>query len=192
VTQASATSENTIDLGLPTWNSSRTDLDYWYGVHQLTQELGASTKFEDPETVSQKLRNLFRAAAEEGFEDGMQTRFSRGLVRLVTLEGEKALDRLAPLLTDYLLNEEVAAEAIRWLARIEDDGLYTKRLWLVERCLYSDSVRIRDAALLAVASLDDPAALPYLRGAISLERHNEIKRDMEDVEKQLTDTLRCA
>jgi HEAT repeat protein len=191
--EASAATTNATYYPGPTEKSSRTDLDYWNSVlQQLSHnELRNSTEFKDRVRVSETLRKIFKAASEEIFEDGMENDFSRALVSLLTTHGERALDRLAPLLTDYRVNEEIAAEAIRWLGRIDEDSSYTKRLWLLERCLYSDSVRIRDAALLGLASLDDPGALPYLRGAMAMESCDEIKLDMEDVEKQLQRTSQC-
>jgi hypothetical protein len=140
---------------------------------------------------------LFAAAKDEYFEDGMESAFSRGLIRLIGEYGEKAVVELAFLILHDQVNAEIAAEALRWLGHMEGPGgpaptqlrqdmrSYQRRLWLLERSLFTASARLRDGATLGLASLDDPHAVRYLRRAIAQEPSPELRSDMEQVLAQL-------
>jgi HEAT repeat protein len=131
------------------------------------------------------MATLFAAAKDEYFEDGMESEFSRRLIRLLGEYGEKAVIELAFLILHDQVNAEIASEALRWLGHMEDTRSYQKRLWLLERSLFTPSARIRDGAALGLASLDDPHAVRYLRRAIDQESYPELRSDMEQVLAQL-------
>jgi hypothetical protein len=138
--------------------------------------------------LSKRIRALFAAAKEEVFEDGYESQFSRELVSLVERYGEQAIEPIIRLIVNEQVNPAVAAEALRWLGEIEDPLSYSSRRWLLERSLYSVSSQVRDGAILALASLDDPHAIPYLRRAIEQESCPELHEDMEQVLEQLLES----
>ncbi|MGB0383434.1 MAG: HEAT repeat domain-containing protein [Ardenticatenaceae bacterium] len=138
--------------------------------------------------LSKRIRALFAAAKEEVFEDGYESQFSRQLISLVERYGEQAIEPIIRLIVNEQVNPEVAAEALRWLGEIEEPLSRSSRRWLLERTLYSSSSRVRDGAILGLASLDDPHAIPYLRQAIEQESCPELREDMEQVLEQLLES----
>lgn len=147
----------------------------------------ATTHTEYPEEIRLILSDLLARAREETFEDGMESQFSKALISYIKRYGNAAVK----VLTEYILSEhvnaEIASEALRWIGHIEDASTYESRLWLLGRGLLSASSRIRDAALLGLAFLNDPQAIPLLEAAIQRERIQELREDM----KQALEDLRC-
>jgi len=86
------------------------------------------------------------------------------------------------------VNPEVLCEALRWLGRIDQVDSHSYRLWLLEKCLESSSRMIRDGALLGIAAIDDPWAIPAVRKAIEKETCRELCDDMKAVLEQLEET----
>lgn len=153
---------------------------------RIYHSLQNSTLREEPdEGIRESLETLFARAVDEVFEDGMDSEFSRELINLVKLYGEPAVDIIASLITFEQVNAEVASEALRWLARMDDPGTYYSRRWLLERCLSSASLWVRDGAILGLNSLNDRHAVPYLREAVSRERCGELRKDIKDIEEML-------
>ena len=77
------------------------------------------------------------------------------------------------------------------LGRMNDSITRNRRLWILESGLFSSSARIRDAAGLGLASLDDPHAIPYVRKAIDEERCDELREDLQQILEQLQETAQC-
>lgn len=138
-----------------------------------------------PELLHQQLDRLFLAGREETFEDGMESSFSRMLLLFVREYGDVSIKALADLIIGEKVNPEVAAEALRWLGHLEHQPTYCSRLWLLEASLVCSSARIRDGAVLGIASMDDPSARVYLERAARREEISELRTDMEQVLKQL-------
>lgn len=135
-----------------------------------------------------ELADLFAAANKEIFEDGMESKFSQELLRLVQLYGNLALETLVNLIIGEMVSSETAAEALRWLGDMDHPSTHQSRLWLAEQCLFCSSALIRDGAILALASLDDPMAISNLKLAIAFEQIPELRKDMEQVLAQLKAT----
>lgn len=162
---------------------------------------GDGAPFEGPEssTADQKrikslfehLDSTFERGRDMRFEDGMESEFSRELVRLVELHGIVALAIIGRLIADQRSGGEVAGEALRWLGRMEQSQFHWARMRLFEESLCSPSPAVRDGAILALASLNDPHAIPYIRGAVQQETIRELREDMEQVLAQLQDAESC-
>lgn len=131
------------------------------------------------------VRTLFARALELRFEDGMESSFSRDLVELIRTEGSNALEAIANLIADEATNTEVAGEALRWLGYMDDAATRRDRLGLLLDSLLSPHMRVRDGALLGIAAIDDPAALPALRDALVREASPSLREDIEQVIEQL-------
>jgi HEAT repeat protein len=140
------------------------------------------------ESLGEIIKALFREAKEVAFEDGMETEFSKELIRLVKRHGKSAMEVITALLVNENVDAEVASEALRWLGRMDHPPSYRDRLWLLERSLFSSSALIRDGAALGLASLDNPHAIPYLRQAIEQEKYASLREDLEQVLEQLEST----
>jgi hypothetical protein len=156
-------------------------------IDRFSQErIGNITTQEEP--LGEILKALFREARSITFEDGMESDFSRELVRLVRQYGKTAMAVITSLIVNDNVNAEVAAETLRWLGRVDHPPSHHDRLWLLERSLLSTSVLVRDGAALGLASLDDPHAIPYLRQAIDREKYASLREDLKQVHYQLEST----
>ncbi len=174
--------------------SARTDL-FWGSMlsqRSLTRSLETSTalSLKDP-TVRDELAELFNRAMDEAFEDDTESAFARGLRSIILTHGESAMDALKKIVLSRSVNEGVAAESFEVLGRMNDSMTLISRLWILESGLFSSSARIRDAAGLGLASLDDPHAIPYVQKAIDEEQCDELRKDLEQVLEQLQETAQC-
>ena len=171
---------------------------------QIYRQSEASTVEEveqGPNTVMQQeltkyaestIDHLFESAEEEYFEDGMESGFSRELVSLVKKYGELAMDEIAYLITYGRVDDEVASEALRWLARIDNPSTYGWRLWILEKSLNSKSPAVRDGAAVGLASMHDAHAIQYIRKAIRQETVAELRCNLQGALKELGVSLDAA
>lgn len=174
--------------------SARTDPGFWSSTRQrsITRSLETSTDLRLQRTsVKDELAELFNREMDEVFEDGVESEFTRGVRSIIVKGGESAVDALTSIVFYRSVNEGLAAESLELLGRMNERITHGRRLWLLESALFSNSARIRDAASLGLASLDDPHAIPYIRKAIEEEHCNELREDLEQVLEQLEETLAC-
>jgi len=157
-------------------------------------EQGPSTLMQRELTkyVESAIDHLFETSREENFEDGMESDFSRELVSLVKKYGILAMAEISYLINYGRVDNEVASEALRWLARIDDPPTYGWRLWLLEKNLSSDSPTIRDGAALGLVSMRDAHAIQYIRNAIEQETITELRYDLQGALKELEGSLDAA
>lgn len=155
--------------------------------------LKSSTEIvERPKEVDAEIHSLLQRASGQTFEAGMESEFSRGLVHIVRKYGDDAIGALADRIGSEAVSPAVAAEALQWLAVIDDDVAYLQRLLLLERSLNSSSPWVRDGAGLGLAHLDDPHAIPYVAYAVERETIPELRDDLELVLTQLENALGAA
>jgi hypothetical protein len=148
--------------------------------------VGSSTElYELSDALYSKIETIFWTAKGEVFEDGMESAFSQQLISFVKRYGNNVLESITCLIVYESVDPEVSGEALRWLGRIEHAESYKYRCWLLERSLSLSSTRVRDGAILGLASMDDKHAIPYLKLAIGKEQCFELKADMELVLEQL-------
>ncbi len=148
----------------------------------------ATAKEKKEEEIESKVFALFEAADAEVFEDGIENRFSQDLISLITSLGNAAVKSVADIIISGHANPEVASEALRWIGRLDNPQSSSNRLWLLESCLNCDSAKTRDGAILGLASMDDPKAIPYIKNAMERETLSELKKDMQQVIDQLENT----
>jgi hypothetical protein len=144
--------------------------------------------YELPIEVERKFETLFIQGQDESFEDGMESQFSTNLLLLMNRYNEVAIEILVYLIIGERVNPVVAAEALRWVGRINDSSSHRRRRWLLERALTSPHSRVRDGAALGLAFMDDPAAIPSLRYAVEREDIDMLRQDMTQVLEQLEQT----
>lgn len=121
------------------------------------------------EYLGEQITDLYNAANGGLFEDEQIRSFSQGLSSLLNKFGDATITELAPFIIGEKASAESAAETLKCLSRYESRVAYNYRIWIMERALQSPSSWIRDAAGLALESMDDPTAIPYLKEAISKE-----------------------
>ena len=150
----------------------------------IAAESGTAEAECDPELVRQ-VREIFERGANEFFEDGMHSRFSRALLGTLTRHGRPAFKAVEWYLFSTSANSDVVSEALRWLADFRDPSTLTERWTILQRTLHDRSPRVRDGAILGFAALDDARALPLLIQARETERIAELRRLLDAVIGQL-------
>ncbi|MDR3614727.1 MAG: HEAT repeat domain-containing protein [Candidatus Obscuribacterales bacterium] len=144
---------------------------------------------EDDRDLEPSLKRLGTLACESDFEDGMETSFSLAIVDLVRAHGGDAVNALERWINTKASNTEAAAEALRWIGRVDDSPTHEYRRWLLERSLASGIARIRDGAVIGLSSLNDPKAIPALKAAFRFESNNELKVDIGDLIQEFEHAL---
>ena len=135
---------------------------------------------------------IFRDADDEIFHDGMDSEFARRLRDAIARHGNTAIKAIETFLHDPRSNTEASEEALRVLGDIEDTRTHATRLALLLRALESPNARIRDAASIGLAALDDPAAIDGLRCAIEAERSAWLRTNLDLTLSQLLEHPRSA
>jgi hypothetical protein len=139
----------------------------------------------DIEKVRYELERLFIAGREEFFKDGMESRFSKGLILAIEKYGEIAIAVISDLILAERVSSEVASEALRWIGDIDDNSTYERRFNLLKESLKCSSPRVRDGAGLGLSFMDDPSAIDSLKEAILKEQSKLLRRNMIQVLEQL-------
>jgi hypothetical protein len=132
------------------------------------------------DAVWSAVRSEFIAAPAERFEDGMESRFSLALAGLVRRSGVTAVAAAGKLIKRAFPTIQVAGEALRTLGRVRDRSSEGLRSALIRRSFADQSLAMRDAALIALAYLDDPRYADFLRDAAAIEVNPSLRRDMEN------------
>ena len=139
----------------------------------------------DQEMPTDMLRELFRKANYDTFEDGMDSNFSNSLNRIIQDYCITAIDALETIIYAEDVNQEVVAEALISAGRMDDKATQHARLAMLERALESPNVCIRDAASIGIGAMDDPAAIGSLQKAIDREQCGLLLQNLKDTLEQL-------
>lgn len=124
-------------------------------------------------------------AIDEVFMDGMDSTLSLRVTSLVIKYDNAAVSALDHLLSADKVNAEISGEILRTLGSLDNGKSYFSRLRLLADQLKSSDPRIRDAASLGLASLDEPMSLPALREAHAVEKSELVQRNIGLVIAQL-------
>lgn len=135
--------------------------------------------------LEKEILNIFQSGEGDIFEDGMESNFSRALLSYVRRYGNTAVNEIAHIVLHGEFKDEVVAEAILCLARLDDCTTYKYRRWLVEKALEGEGLYTRDAAVSGLSHLDDKDSMTELKKAMAREKNVELKRDMTEVLEQL-------
>jgi hypothetical protein len=145
----------------------------------------ATTIYINPQKVIDEIKPLFIAGREEFFEDGMESRFSKGLISAIEKYDDLAIDVISDLILGEKISPEVASEALRWIGKIEHNATYENRLHLLEQSLKCSSAKVRDGAILGLSFLNDFRAIDSIKEAIQKENIKLLRRNMGQVLEQL-------
>ena len=132
--------------------------------------------------------NLVREAADEAFLDGMESVFSHRLTRAVEDYGDTAVLAIGRLLDLDQANVEVAGEILRQVGSMADSRTHHSRLATLVDKLQSPDPRIRDAASLGLAALDDPETIADVQKALDRESSPQLRSNLKLVVDQLRTT----
>lgn len=141
-----------------------------------------------PSELAAALQELSEIDAGEVFADGMESSFSRKLILAVEIHGDIAVCAIERLMTCDSVNVEVAGEILRQIGSMQDHRTHRSRLKVLTSSLKSADPRLRDAASIGLAALDDPAAIKELREAIDCEVFPRLKQNLTLALNQLQET----
>lgn len=141
--------------------------------------------------VRDRATRIFNSASWEEFETGTESYLARSLQALVRQHSTAAIDAIRELVLVSPVDGEAGWETLRWLGCLKHPPSRAARLWLLEQALESPSAKVRDGAVLGLAAIDDPHAIPAFRKAIAAERIPELREDLIQVLGQLESTARC-
>ena len=136
-----------------------------------------------------QVKALFEQDSEEIFIDGFDSQFGRTLVELVTSSGAEAVHALQQVIHDPTTSIEDSEEALRCMGYMADPWTHQERLALLVKAMTSSNLRVRDAASIGIAALDDPAALPSLQEAILREPSIWLRATLEEISAQFKASL---
>jgi hypothetical protein len=149
----------------------------------------ATTTYINPQRIMDEIESLFISGREEFFEDGMESRFSKGLISTIEKYYDLAIDAISDLILSEKVSPEVASEALRWIGKIEHNATYENRLHLLEQSLKCSSAKVRDGAILGLSFLNDFRAIGSIKEAIQKENIKLLRRNMGQVLEQLEGEL---
>ena len=142
--------------------------------------------------LEERLINYFgrlaRGAEEEAFFDGVESVFSHWLTSAVGKYGDAAVLAIGRLLSLVEDDAEVSGEILRHLGSIEDPRTHRSRLTVLVDKLKSPDPRIRDAASLGLAALDDPEAIADIQEVLDRELSPQLRGNLKLVVDQLRST----
>ena len=147
---------------------------------------GFQIRIEDD--VREKILNLLASGANESFEDGMTSEFSKEFQKLV-LDLKESVHSILGLIEEALVDPEanpvVVGEAYRWLGQMDDEETHEERRKIMERGLRHERTAARDGAILGISFLGDTESLEPLLKAYEEESSSELKADIMQVIDQL-------
>ena len=130
--------------------------------------------------VEAKLSEAVASAAEEWFEDGIESVFSRTLSTLLYVYGDSVVAAVETFLNSPSANIEVAVEAVEWLGEANHPASHTYRKSLLEKLvLKSSSTRLRHGAAAGLAAMNDASSTPALLEAYGRETNQMLRRFLE-------------
>ena len=135
-----------------------------------------------------KIRRIVAESAWENFADGMESALSRKLHSLIRAHGGEAVGAIGAFIKSGLADAESAEEILRQVGYSEDAATRAARLDLLVDSLFSPSPRVRDAASLGIAGMDDPAAINAVETALANEPTEFIRDSLALVLEQLRET----
>lgn len=147
---------------------------------------GALPESENP--ILPQARRIVAESAWENFADGMESGLSRKLHSLIQAHGGEAVEAFGALIKNGRADVESAEEILRQIGYSEHAPTHDARLELLSGFLFSPSARIRDAASIGVAGMDDPAALNAVETALANEPTEFIRYSLALVLEQLRET----
>ena len=159
-------------------------------VIQADSATGAEGPNTDDDTPYRSAQAAFGSAEDEFFEDGTESQFAREIKVLIAKHRRSALEAISHLILFTKTGPHVANEALSTLGAVSEPTTYEYRRWLLERTLGSPSAVVRDGAVIGLAWLDDPHAIPYVQRAVQGEQLAPLRRSMEQLAGQLGEKSR--
>jgi hypothetical protein len=163
-------------------------LDDFYRSFNTTE---SSTKLASLNLVEYELSLLIGMGKMVNFETYEKLDFANRLYLFIIKYDGQAIALLCNHILSPSADVNLASNLLLLLSRMEHVQSYSDRLWLLEKCLQSQSKYIRDASSIGIAYLDDPHSLPMLKRAAGVETSRLLKKSIEKIILQLENTQSC-
>ena len=158
---------------------------------KLTTKTGLASKaIEDPPQVSvTELIASFLAIVQENsdevYQDGMESLLSQYIHASIGKYENAAVSAWGQLIGLESVNVGTAEEILRHVGMMSGPETQEHRLSILINSLQSVNPRIRDAASLGIAAMDDPNALGDMEKAFAREESEQLKANLALVIEQL-------
>src|SRR6266849_5956946 len=83
----------------------------------------------------EQVREVFERGADEFFQDGMESNFSRELLSFVAQHGRSAFEAMLRYVYSGQANPDSLGEALRWIADFDDPATLAQRWSLLRRSI---------------------------------------------------------
>jgi len=170
------------------WHHEFTSGSTLTGTRVDPPALTATVKLQIPGEVRAAASVILDDISDEEFEFGIESHLSAELEKYIKRHGMLGITVLAELILADECKPNIAAEALRTLGRINDPKTYYDRLDLLEHTLFHRRSAIRSGAIVGLAHLDDPSAIPTLQRAFEAEKAGWLRNYIDAVLDQLNRT----
>ncbi len=139
--------------------------------------------------VEKRIDQLYEVARNEVFKVGYNSQFSSDLQRLFEQFPFDVMRILKKILASNKKDTEILAEILRWVSRQESLSVRNLVIDILSTGLYHQSSLVRDAAANGIADIDEKIAVGHIELAIDREKVPELRTDMRDLLRSLSDNL---
>ena len=136
-------------------------------------------------SLSSEFAELMTKTRSDTVTDGVASRFSAGLDRLVARYGDVGIRFLFPIVTTERLPITMTVEMLRALGRVPDVGTHGRRFQLLARALEDSRPTVRDEAALALLDLGDTRAKGFVLAAAAREELASLSADLLETAAQM-------
>ncbi len=143
--------------------------------------LGQMSSEVRKEATLELQRQAISWGSGEAFEDGMENEVSQTVDFMIQYYSTAAVDALRDLYFSGQLRPVYFAEALLWLGQIEDPFSHDARFSFLLTCLLEKDLRVRSAAAIALASLEDERAAASIAREARTEENPLLRRRLEKV-----------
>ena len=160
----------------------------WLMPKRREESASTSVGAEERDEIEAAVHGLRRAlaeASEEQFEDGIISRFWKGLDKDYGQDRKIFAEALGRLITNRNAPSEPSAMALRWLAEQPISTERSTERWLLERALSVPDAVIRDGAIVALQNLADPKTIPSLSTAAEREPVEFLRNQLRTILRDL-------
>lgn len=152
---------------------------------QIQKRESSTSKRPVPELVERMLSDIFSSSSEEEFSYGYVSQLAVSLEDFIRRYAVDAIDAIQYYVYQKQIDVDLLVEALHTIGQLQDEITHERRLLLLRSALATSSARIRRAAALGLAYMDDPRAIPALKKALNVESQDSVKVWIEQTLKQL-------
>lgn len=136
-------------------------------------------------TLTSEVAELIARTSSEPVTDGVASKFSKGLLRLVARYGDIGTRVLFAIVTTESLPVTTTVDLLRSLGRASDIGTHGRRFQLLVRALEDSRPTVRDEAALALLDLGDARAKGFVLAAAGRETLAVLRADLFETAAQM-------